>query len=113
MTKLDTNINYDYYESDNKTGKTVCKYCLYRFPHQSDCVGFIQGSTYRQLGPGPTYYGPWIPGLLTILVFLHGYPDSAASWRYTMSALSKEGFHCLGWFSWNINPSDFLFDLDL
>ena len=30
-----------------------------------------------------------------------------------MSALSKEGFHCLGWFSWNINPSDFLFDLDL
>ena len=30
------------------------------------------------------------------LVFLHGYPDSAASWRYIMSALSKEGFHCIG-----------------
>lgn len=51
VIKLDTNINYDYYESDNKKGKTV--------------------------------------------LFLHGYPDSAASWRYTMSALSKEGFHCL------------------
>ena len=71
MTKLDTNINYDYYESDNKTGKTVCKYRFYLT----------------------------VLVLLTNLVFLHGYPDSAASWRYTMSALSKEGFHCLGWFS--------------
>ena len=36
--------------------------------------------------------------ILTVYVevFLHGYPDCAASWRYTMSALSKQGFHCLG-----------------
>ena len=32
---------------------------------------------------------------INILVFLHGFPDSATSWRYYMSALSTQGFHCL------------------
>jgi len=29
------------------------------------------------------------------LVFLHGFPDSAASWRYYMDALSRDGYYCL------------------
>ena len=28
-------------------------------------------------------------------MFLHGFPDSASSWRPLMSRLSKDGYHCL------------------
>jgi len=29
------------------------------------------------------------------LLFLHGFPDSASSWRYLMSSMSQNGYHCL------------------
>ena len=32
---------------------------------------------------------------INCLVFLHGFPDSASSWRPLMSQLSADGYHCL------------------
>ena len=69
--KLKTGITYDFFETKNKL--ETCQ----------KTAGWPEKWIFKAL-------------ILTFfVVFLHGFPDTAASWTYYMDEFSKNGFHCL------------------